>query len=341
MIFYSAICILLPCIMGGLRATSVGIDVMTYAAPQYHVASIAPSFSSFLRISGRMSREIGWAAVTYFSTKIFGSLNWNLFFYQLITLTCTYIALYKHRKYAPLFFLWLTFLLGTYYTTYNVMRQAIAASIIFMGIDSLEKKKYAKFMVYVVFAATFHSSAVIVVSYFVMFHMLLTWKPRYTWAKTAMLAGIFLLLVAARPIIGIVTRSIPFLGTYSGYENNNYSPFRNLGLNIMLFGELLACTLYYNGMKRVFADGEMYKLFTYNLAFQLVYTVFVRVFYIRVFYYLSFINVMLIAAVPFFIKEKTLRNLAFVSVFLVSAVFFYMVNAVKNSAGTWPYVSIL
>ena len=114
-----------------------------------------------------------------------------------------------------------------------------------------------------------------------------------------------------------------------------------MGLNVMLFGELIACLLYYNGMKRVFAKGEMYKLFTYNLAFQLTYTFTVQASYIRMFYYFSYVNVLLIASVPFFIRERTLRNLAFVSVFFVSAIFFCIVTYVKSSAGTWPYVSVL
>lgn len=344
-IFYSAICILLPAIMGGLRRVGVGVDTVVYGYPHFLSAYNAPNFSVFLGSSiggiGRMSREIGWSALTYFSTKIFGSVNVNFFFYQLITLTCTYIALYKHRKKAPLFFLWLIFLLGTYYTTYNIMRQSIAASIIFMGLNNLEDKHYTKFLVYVAVAALFHSSVLIVLSYFVMFHMILTWKTRNKWIKKTILVGLFLLLAVARPIMSIVIRSIPMLGAYEGYVNNHYSLMRNMGLNIMLYGELLVCLLYYDGMKRVFARGEMYKFFTYNLAFQLAYTVFIRALYIRVFYYFSFINVLLIATTPFLIKEKTLRNLAFVSVFLVSAVFFYIINAIKNSAATWPYESIL
>ena len=339
-IFYSAICILLPAVMGGLRKVGVGTDTVIYGLPHFLRASNAPSFLSYINY-GRGVRELGWDAVTYFSTKIFGTVQWNFFFYQLITLTCTYIALYKHRDKAPLFFLWLIFLLGTYYTTYNILRQSIGASIIFMGLDSLEDKHYGKFLIYVAIATLFHSSAVIVLSYFVMFHMLLTWKTRNTWLKTTLLVGMFLLLAIARPIMSAVINATPLLGKYRGYVNDQYSLMRNMGLNIMLYGELLACLLYYNGMKRVFARGEMYKFFTYNLAFQLAYTVFIRALYIRVFYYFSFINVLLIATVPFLIKEKTLRNLAFVSVFFVSLVFFYIVNAIKNSAGTWPYESIL
>ena len=341
MIFFSAICILFPAIMGGLRQAGVGVDTMVYGLPHFLRASNASSFSDFLHSSHRMSVELGWAAVTYFSTKIFGVVQWNFFFYQLLTLTFTYIALYHYRDRAPMFFLWLIYLLGTYYTTYNIMRQSIAASIIFMGLPHLEAKRYKKFMVYVILAGLFHSSSLMAVTYFLIFHMLLTWKPKRTWLKTTILVGMFVMLAVARQLMLIAVRAVPSVShlAYNAYDT--YSLSRNMGLNIMLFGELFACLLYYNGMKRVFAHGEMYKLFTYNLAFQLAYTFTVQAAYIRMFYYFSYINVLLIATVPFFIKERTLRNLAFVSVFFVSAIFFCIVTYVKSSAGTWPYVSVL
>ena len=100
-IFYSAMCILLPVIMGGLRKVGVGTDTVIYDLPHFWSANNSSSFFDFISSNYRMSREIGWVAVTYFSTKIFGSVNWN-FFFQLITLTCTYIALYKHRDKALL-----------------------------------------------------------------------------------------------------------------------------------------------------------------------------------------------------------------------------------------------
>ncbi len=348
MLLCTIMCILIPCILAGLRTPSVGKDTGGYGLGHYIAAYRAQSFHDFLKADPRLKRELGWASIVYFPAKIFGNFNINLFIYQLIIMTCTYIALYRHRKIVSLPFVWLIFLLVIYCMTLNYIRQSLAASIIFMGLSTLEQKKYGKFLAYIIAATLFHSSAVIVIIYFTGFHFMSTLKTLHSRMKKLVLYGALGLLACIRPIMNAVITSIPFLITYTGYEQARAGfMFEGFAVAGLLAGELFICTLYPVGMKRVFAYGDMYKFYTYSLIFHLIYRFFVRIFAFRVLYYFDFINVLLLAALPFFIKEKVLRHFMAVAVVLASLVYLYFTSIYHHpgtsvtGTGAWPYRSIL
>lgn len=341
-IFFSLICILIPSIMGGLRTINVGFDTHFYAFPHFERACNAPDFMTFLFSDGRMSKEILWAALTYFPAKITGSFNFNLFCYQFVTLACVYAALYKHRKIISVPFAWLMYFFVIYLMTYNIMRQSIAAGVIFLGLDHLENRRYGKFLIYVAIGAMFHVSAVIVISYFLAFYMLATWETKHTKLKNFLIYGSLGLLASAQTIAFTVARAIPYISTYAHYAyfmpEHRLQGFPNAALEI---GELIICLLYPLGMKRVFSKGDMYKFFHYSLLFHIIYRFFVRIIANRMLYYYDVINTLLLAALPFFIKEKTLKNLVTVVVAFTGFVYFLLFVYVRNSASIWPYTSVL
>ena len=341
-IFFSIICILLPSIVGGLRQVGVGVDTVVYALPHYRAASRASSFLDFLAADRRLYRELAWAGITYISAKFFHSINWSFFLHQLITLTCTYAALYKHRKIVSLPFAWLIFFLVMHGTTYNFIRQSIAASIVFLGFNNLEERRYCRFLVYVFIGALFHTTAVIVLSYFVAFHVFTTWKASDVWIKNVLIFFSFAAIIAIRPIMGVIINSSPLFVAYTGYENAvGASIWQGSAIAGLEFGEILLCTVYAKGMKRVFAEGDMYKFYRYNLYFQIMYRLFIRVFAYRILYFFDMVNVILLASLPSFIREKTLRNLVFVSVLLTAIMFYVAVFVIRNGHATFPYKSII
>ena len=340
--FFSVICILLPCIIGGIRQVGVGFDTRVYALPHYSAAARAASFIDFLAADIRLYKEISWALLTYVSAKVFHSINWSFFFHQLITLTCIYAALYKHRKIVSLPFAWLIFFLVMHGTTYNFIRQSIAASIVFLGFNNLEERRYGRFLIYVFVGALFHTAAVIVLSYFLGFHIFTTWKASDTWIKNTFIFFSLTAIIAIRPIMGFIIDSSPLFIAYQGYENAvGTSILQGSAIAGLEFGEILFCTIYPKGMKRVFADGDMYKFYRYNLFFQIIYRLFVRVFAYRILYFFDVVNVMILASLPFFVREKTLRMLVLLSVLFTAIMFFIAVFVIKNGHRTFPYESIL
>ena len=342
MIFFSVICILLPSILGGLRQVGVGFDSWLYGLPHFLAASRSASFIDFLAADKRLYRELAWAALTYFSAKVFGSVNWSFFFHQLITLTCIYIGIYKHRKIVSLPFAWLIFFVLMHGTTYTFIRQSIAASIVFAGFNNIEEKRYFRFLIYVLIGALFHTSAVIVLSYFVAVHMFTTWKTSHVWGKKLLLYTGLGLIAAIRPIMGFIIDSSPLFSAYQGYEDVvGSSILEGSAIAGLEFGELLLCTVYAKGMKRVFAKGDMYKFYRYSLIFHLMYRLLVRVFAYRVLYFFDMVNVILLAALPRFVRGKTLRILIFMSVLFTVIMFFTAVFILKNGHQTFPYKAVI
>ena len=340
--FFSVICILLPCIIGGIRQVGVGFDTRVYALPHYSAAARAASFIDFLAADIRLYKEISWALLTYVSAKVFHSINWSFFFHQLITLTCIYAALYKHRKIVSLPFAWLIFFLVMHGPTYNFIRQSIAASIIFLGFNNLEERRYGRFLLYIIAGASFHTSAVIVVSYFIVFHIFTTCETSNTRIHHILLNLSLAAVIAVRPIMGFIIRLFPLFSAYQGFENAvGKSILEGSAIAGLELGELLIFTIYSKGMRRVFAKGNMYKFYRYNLWFQVIYRLFVRVFAYRILYFFDMVNIILLASLPSCIREKTLRILVSVFVFITAVMFYVAVFVIKNGHRTFPYIAII
>ena len=338
-IFFSVIAVMVPCIMGGIRAPGVGNDTGTYALPHFLYALNSPNFHSFILGSRRLSRELGWSLVTYVSTKTFHSLNVNFFIYQLLTIPFVYIGAYRQRKRVPFPFTMLIFFLVYYNQTYNFMRQCIASSIIFMMLPELENRKYIKFGVCVGIAAMFHTSALVAIFFFLGFHWAITARiPKIF--KNAMLYGGFLMVFLTKYIIFIVTRLVPFLSQYSGFER--YVDTAGYATSGMLFGSLLMFRLYRRGAERLFKNGSMYRFYTYNLVFNLLYRFTVNIASARILFYFSFVNVFLMASIPQLIHNKSMKMFYALCVVLVALVYWYCVYILKVELnGTWPYRSII
>lgn len=339
LIFFSFIAVIVPCIMGGIRAPGVGNDTGTYALPHFLSAINAPDFQSFISDSQKLSRELGWASITYISSKIFRSVNINFFIYQLLTIPFVYIGAYRQRKHVPFPFTMLIFFLVYYNQTYNFMRQCIAASIIFMALPELEHRKYIKFIAAVVIATLFHTSALVTMIYFWGFHWIITSGIHRAIKKTILYGG-FLVMFLTRYLIIMITRSVPFLSQYAGFER--YYDGASYATTALLLGSCLMFWIYQRGAKRLFIDGSMYKFYSYNLAFNMLYRFTVNISATRILFYFSFVNVFLVASIPWLVRSKSMKMLYAVCVVIVAVVFWYcayILNAAAN--GTWPYITVI
>lgn len=337
--FYSVLAVLLPALLGGLRHHTVGHDTGGYGMLHFVSAVRASSFSEFLLCDGKLSRELGWAVLTYVSSKIFEHLNWNLFFYQLITLTCIYIALFKHRKITPVYFSWFIYLLVMNNLLIPAMRQGIAASIIFLGLDKLESKQYKKFFIYVLIATLFHSSAFVSVFFFMLLHYYIDSIKFSKHNKILLYAPLFVLPFVRYLLITIVP-FIPFLSIYSEFGKTYSSS--GLGKIAFLVGEVIMFELYSRGAHRVFSEGDMDNFWKFSVIFNLLYRLFVTILAVRVLFYFDLINVMLLASLPFFVKEKNLRIIVMFAVVSISLLYFILayVTIGRGALGTWPYRSV-
>ena len=169
------IAILLPCILAGMRADTIGTDLRVYVEPMYNAAKQSTSFSSYMdqrwyviwRYMYVNKFEIGFTTLVYLIEKLGGSLGTVLFFIQALILAPIYLGLKRMKKSYPVYLGMLVFYLLFYNTSLNMMRQWIAMSILFYGLSYLITNEKKKYFITIVVACLFHTSALMgVVIYF-------------------------------------------------------------------------------------------------------------------------------------------------------------------------------
>ncbi|MBQ4430587.1 MAG: EpsG family protein, partial [Synergistaceae bacterium] len=207
-ILCSVVSILIPCVLGGLRAHGIGTDTKVYGYPDCRAALSASDFFSFL---ASRRQEIGYSALCYGIMKTLGHQNWCYFAYQLITVSCVYIGLYKHREKISLPFALLIWFFIFYNPTYNNMRQSMAASIILMGFNNIESRRYSKFMLYVFVAFLFHRSSLLALPLIMVMYIVITSEAvrKNLWLKLLIFYGSTGFLFLVRNIFFMIIRSIP------------------------------------------------------------------------------------------------------------------------------------
>ena len=167
--FFAVIAILVPCILAGMRADTIGTDVKVYVEPLYNAAKQSTSFFSYMnqrwfyiwRYKYVYDFEIGFILLVYLIEKIGGSIGLVLFFIHILVLSPIYLGLKRINKRYPIWLGMLVFYMLFYNTSLNMMRQWIAMSILFYGLCYLLEHKKKKYFIVVIAACLFHTSALV------------------------------------------------------------------------------------------------------------------------------------------------------------------------------------
>lgn len=126
--------------------------------------------------------------------------------------TCFCFAYFIYKNSLDVFLSSIVFLSFQYYTFTTLLAQEMAISILLLSIEFLKKDKKIPFIVLVIIAATFHSSAILCLLFLVLVKIPFNKKSI---AMLAVTAGVFYLFYTS--IFAIVTR---FLTAYARYETN-------------------------------------------------------------------------------------------------------------------------
>ena len=341
----SVISILIPSILGGLRGYYIGTDIRIYASPLAIQASKAASFADLMQ---NQRIEVGFAFIAYSVMQTLGHLNWTLFFYQFVTVSCIYIGLYRHRKIIHPAFGMLVFFFMYYNLTYNEMRQCMACAVVFMGANTLEEKKYFSFLMYIIVATLFHFSAVVAIPLILGLHLIVTSKSFIEKMHYRMIItyGIIIMILLARPLMFAVASSIPFLARYTRYMSSasKYSEHTmTKRLALILIGQVIMFLFFNRGAKKLFAkdrgeyNSDFYKL---NIIFILTFQIAVH-FFDRVLHYSEFMGIISLAVLPNFVQEKHLKVMVAMSVLAATSFYWWYLYIHLGYHATWPYRSIL
>lgn len=170
------IAIILPCILAGMRADTIGTDVKVYVEPLYNAAKQSHSFSSYMskkwyviwRYMYVSKFEIGFTTLVYLIAKIGGSLGMVLFIIHILIIAPIYMGLRRLNNGYPICLEMLVFYFMFYNASLNMMRQWIAMAFLFYGFSYLIDKNYIKYFLTIAIAFLFHSSALMgILIYFI------------------------------------------------------------------------------------------------------------------------------------------------------------------------------
>lgn len=157
--------VLVPSILAGMRANSVGIDVDVYIAPNMRRAC-SNSVNSFVDccLALDMAPEYFYMFLVYISS-LFTADEWLLLFLlQFFTIGPIALAAIKLRKEISVPLAMGTYLFCFYNNTLNVMRQSVAVAFIFLGAVYIFKnsmKLNTQAVVCLITACFFHKTGII------------------------------------------------------------------------------------------------------------------------------------------------------------------------------------
>lgn len=197
---YSVLVIILPCVLAGLRNESVGTDIATYVVGIVETAQNSNNIFTFyssdylhnLVVRPILDIEIGYTLMVYFVTKVFGGLQWVLFFTQLIIMIFIYKTLIKYKEYMSIYMSMILYFGLFYLNDLNHMRQGIAMAITFYAVTILLEKKYVKYVIFVGIAALFHISALMMLGVLIVYFII---QPEFSLKKISIVSGLALLFI--------------------------------------------------------------------------------------------------------------------------------------------------
>lgn len=155
----SIIIVIILSIFGGFRDLTIGTDVLVYGANWFDVATGFSSFSSY--VDYVQSSDVGYLFINYVVSRFTDDVHIFLTILQLICNGLVVATLYKYRNKVPFWLSLLVYLCIFYCRTFNILRQAVALSIVFYSIKFLDEKHPIKFVIAVLIASLFHFTAII------------------------------------------------------------------------------------------------------------------------------------------------------------------------------------
>lgn len=209
-----------------------------------------------------------------------------------------------------------------------ILRQAFAVTVIFLGYGFLEKGKYIKFSLFILTAATFHYTALLVFALLPLTSRNFT--NTYIFKKTAYISGAIIVGMFFLPeLIQMYT-----INDYSGYTVSG----EGYGLLLLLSAFFLVISIFRHnctGAKKSQSYDTVYEYSFGSIYIQIValfFSLFNRTIYYALIY--SLINISDIASV---VNKRTQKTFMFI-ITIFMAVMYYM--TILNATELIPYVSV-
>ena len=202
-------------------------------------------------------QEIGYVT---FSRLIGGFTSNELFLFGLMSFLTLLAFFWQFKKYSA--YIWLSVFMfvtvGSYYTSFNTMRQILAVAIIFAGSKFLYDRKFFKYLLVVSLAALFHKTALVMIVFYFLLNIKVNFRNTVAIITSLVLSFAFLnnLLAFAQQFF------------YEVYTSQSYGMSGLSFSNAILPLAFLAFTLIYirhidlqDNIKRIWVNAAIFYAF--------------------------------------------------------------------------------
>lgn len=231
---FSVISLLPTTIVAGIRDLTVGTDIRHYVSTNFSAALNYSNLFDYVKYVNSVKTgyvdtvnhtEMGYSVLVYVIAKLSDNPMWLLFTLQAVTVVSIYVGLNVFN--AKNTQISVTFGMMVYYTIFygpslNIMRQTMAASLVFLSVALLYRKFYIRSFIILLIATQFHLSSIMGIVIFIIYFWIWKYKKnQYTLRlpSSISLAALFVGVLVTGPIVfkGLqyVVGQLPLLQKYS------------------------------------------------------------------------------------------------------------------------------
>lgn len=296
-------------IIAGFRDVSVGTDTVGYE-------------EMFLRLKrgATVPQEVGWESLNKIILYFGGHFKDLLFISSLLTLAPAFYVFLKYSN-NPMLSAFLYYAFYIYIQSFNITRQILAVSIILCAYVCLVKSKKLLFLILVLLASTFHTTALLCL-------------PLFFVDKIPDKVPMYIIIMGLTVVFGwvlsdyVINQAAIILG-YGHYL---------LGVDLSGGVGVYLITLNFFFLFVLFTAKNRGLLFKLFFVFVILANLFAKVPYAyRLIFYFTVIQVLYL---PYFISNNKLRTkpLVFIVIVLYATLLFYRSS---GSGGIIPYINTL
>lgn len=210
-LFFSTL--ILPVFISGFRY-NIGVDYPNYINVY---TSITERYFGIFDAIANSRFEPGWIVINYLVKYVFNDVQYVFIISAFLTWLFAFKSLYDNRDEASIGIAVLILLCTLYNPSFNVVRQVLATSVIMLSIKPLLGRRPWKFLFIVLFASTFHLTALI----FAPAYWVINSRFRHGNFLKKLFIPIFVIafVVLIQPILSTIS-SIDLFSTYARYDLN-------------------------------------------------------------------------------------------------------------------------
>lgn len=166
----SILAVLPPILIAGLRDSTVGSDMELYIVPVFNgIASNGQNLIEF--IDSYPDMEIGYLFVNYVIAQLTDQPFFLLICIHILIIIPLYITAMKWREHlSPVLFMFIFYMIF-YQESLSIVRQSIALSFSMLAFTLFMEKRYIRYCLYMTVAFLFHQTAVVALSFPLVYFM--------------------------------------------------------------------------------------------------------------------------------------------------------------------------